>query len=268
MTIRTKVTKKELSEEEYQKRVEAANADPTISPWYVSVLYADFGKRKTTTAVSMVKEKGLLLSSDDSWKVLRGNRFKTLLDKVRITKIEGLQALEYINLEYDDRDGIPYDTVIWDTYSKSVDRYLDKLSAVSDWGGKYREKLNTTDPELVDVESLAPADYRVTRDYVRPFLDRLLNTTQAHIIFTSQMTTPIPGMGPNQQKRPSVPEATFKIIGERADLITQLIPGVAGKFYADSSENSTAMLGKSRIETIQGMMDLNAYIKAYKEFVF
>src|ERR1044072_685502 len=250
------------------QKIEAANADPTLSPYYVSVLYADFGKRKTTTAVSMVKERGLLLSTDDSLNVLVNPSFKPLLDKFRIIKLEGLTQFQYINLEFDDRTGQPYDTIIWDTASKTIDRYLDLLSTNADWGGKYRDVINSTHAELKGDTSLRFLEHKFHRDQARPVLDKLFNETKAHIVITSQMTKPIPGMGKNQQERPRMPEATFAIIGERADIIGQLIPGNRGKFLIDVSDNSLTLLGKSRIETIQGRMDLDTFVANYKEFVF
>lgn len=238
-----------------------ANRDPTISPYYVSVLYGDYGNRKTTTACSMVKERGLLLSSDDSWKVLLNSRHKDIYSKVEgsIKTLTGLSQLQYISFE-------GYDTIIWDTISQSVDIYLDLLHDEAKWGGNLREKIQSNHPDLKNTENLGFADYRVTRDTFRPVLNRLFRETKAHIIFTSHMTTPIPGMGANQQKRPSIPDATFKIIGTRADLIanTRL---VGSKAVADVTQTLT-QLGKSRFETIQGPLDLEAFVKAYKETAF
>ncbi len=244
-----------------EQMIARANADPTFSPYYVSVLYADYGKRKTTTACSMVKEKGLLLSSDDSWKVLRNSCHKEIFDKITVRKLTTLTDLNYMEIG-------GYDTIIWDTVSKSIDRYLDTLSSEADWNGAYRDKINTKNEELKGTTVLALMDYRVTRDAFRPILDKFFNSVDSHIIFTSQMTTPIPGLGKNQQIRPSIPDATFKIIGERADIIAQLAPGNRGIFNADVSENSATRLGKSRLETIQGQMNLDSFVQKYKEFVF
>jgi len=239
---------------------EIANQDATTSAYRVTVLYGDFGKRKTTTACSMVDEKGLLLSSDDSWKVLLNERHRTLSSKFKIVKLQGLSQLQYIDFS-------GYDTIIWDTISKSVDRYLDLLYDEADWGGKFREKLSTKNPDLKNVDILAPTDYRVTRDIFRPTLDRLFNNTEAHIIFTSQVKEPIKGLSPDMVKRPDVPPATFKIIAERADLIVNLRPENRG-FVADLTENSLTILAKSRIEGLQGKMNLDDFVTKYKEIVF
>lgn len=257
----TTISKDELTE--------AANADATISANYYTVLYADFGKRKTTTACSMVNESGLLLTVDDSWKVLLNPRHDAIRSRIRkIIKLESFSQLEYIDFE-------PYDTIIWDPVSTSVAKYLDLLRDKANWGGKFREKMSVKmtglselqRADLRDLENLAPADYRVTRDTLRPYLDQLFNLP-ANLIFTSHAKSPIEGLAKDQRQRPDMPGATFQILGERADIIAKLEPGNQGKFFADMTTTSIQMLGKSRIEGLQGRMDLDEFVKTYKEIVF
>lgn len=244
-----------------EKLIEEANKKyDTVSPYRVSVLYGDYGKRKTTTACSMVHEKGLLLSSDDSWKVLLNERHRDIYSKIKVIKLEGIKQLEYVDLT-------GYDTIIWDTVSQSVEVFLDLLYDQSDWGGKYREKLKTTSKEIQGLEILAPVDYRVTRDYLRPAFNRLFTDTNSNIIFTSQMTEPLPGLSADQTRRPSIPASTFKILGTRADIIANLRPEGKG-FVVDVTENSLAYLAKSRIEGLQGKMNLDDFVNKYKEIVF
>lgn len=252
-------TASEVANKFNEELITEANKEATTSPWYVSVLYGDYGSRKTTTACSMVNSRGLLLSSDDSWKVLRNKRHKEISDKITVKPLEGLSQLQYVNFE-------GYDTIIWDTFSQSVDVYLDLLYDEANWGGKFREKIVTKNVDLKGVETLAPVDYRVTRDSFRPVLNRLFKDTNAHIIFTSQFTDPMPGLSQNQQKRPSIPQATFKIVGTRADIIAHT-KGTGTKFVADVTQSLT-QLGKSRIEGIQGSMDLDVFVNKYKETVF
>lgn len=249
-----------------EELIKEANKDPTVDPHRVSILYGDHGKRKTTTAVSMVNERGLLLSSDDSWKVLLNDRHKELLTKVEIKSLTGISQLDYI-------DFVEYDTIIWDTVSQSVDVFLDLLYDEGTWIGKdgrpaYREQIVSKNPELEGLEILAPADYRVTRDKLRPAFNRLFYETDAHIIFTSQVTEPLPGLSKDKRARPSIPAATFKVIGTRADIIGYITPGNSGKFTIDMTENSLTMLGKSRIEGLQGKMNLDAFVEKYKEIIF
>jgi AAA domain len=239
--------------------IEEANKpidDP--SPNYVTVLYGDFGSRKTTTACSMVNERGLLVSSDESWKVLLNPRHADLLPKLKIIGYDTLAKMQFIDFE-------GYDTIIWDTISQSVDEYLDLLYDKATWGGSLRSKITSDHKDLKGTETLGFVDYRVTRDKFRPVINKLFRETNSHIIFTSQMTEPIPNVG-NQQKRPSIPSATFKIIGTRADLIAN-IRSTGIKFVADVTQGLT-QLGKSRIESINGQMDLATFVTKYKEIVF
>lgn len=241
--------------------IEEANKNPTTSPYYVSVLYGDYGSRKTTTACSMIKNKGLLLSSDDSWKVLLNPKHADIYAKVKDSIIiyEGLSQLAHI-------DFTGYDTIVWDTVSQSVDMYLDLLHDYAKWGGNLRETVTTNHPDLKGLQNLGFADYRVTRDSFRPVLNRLFKETEAHIVFTAQETEPIAGMGKNQKVRPAIPQATFKIIGTRADVIGHT-KDLGTKTVIDVT-NSLTQLGKTRIEGIQGSMDLGVFVNKYKEHVF
>ncbi len=238
-----------------------ANRDATVAPKRVTVLYADHGKRKTTTAASMVNERGLMISSDDSWKVLLNNRHKELYKKLKIIPYDGVSQLEYVDFN-------GFDTIIWDTASQSIDEYLDLLYDQGSWGGKYREKISGNHKDLKNVSVLAPMDYRVLRDVFRPVLNRLFESTNAHIIFTSQMKEPIPGLSKDSAVRPDIPAATFKIIGTRADVIGYIQPAARGKFTIDVTENSVISLGKSRIEGLQGKMDLDDFVSNYRKIVF
>lgn len=240
------------------RRLEA-NKDASLSSHTVSVLYGDHGKRKTTTACSMVNERGLLLTSDDSWKTLKKSIHKEIFAKVKPVKLTGLSQLEYI-----DFDG--YDTIIWDTFSGSVDMYIDMLYDEGKWSKNYRERIDSKHPELKSVEILSPMDYRVTRDIFRPALGKFLNLP-ANIIFTSQWNEPMKGLSPDMTRKPGIPNATFKIIATRADIIACLRPENRN-FVADVTENSISYLGKSRIEGIEGKMSLDTFINKYKEIVF
>lgn len=244
-----------------------ANKDVTTSPYYVSVLYGDYGSGKTTAAASMVKERGLMISSDDSWKVLLKPSNSELYAKFdkgnNIKGYEGLSQLQYIDFN------AGYDTIIWDTASQSVDMFLDLLSDKAKWSGNERAKIQPRDKNLPDelknVEALGFVDYRVTRDKFRPVLNRLFQDTNAHIVFTSQMKEPMPN-AKDTKTRPAIPGATFSIIGTRADVIGYC-RDESGKFVVDVSQN-LSQLGKTRLEGIQGKMPVATFVAKYKEIVF
>lgn len=238
---------------------EAANRSPVLLPWWVTILYGDFGTRKTTTACSMVNKRGLLISADNSWKVLLNERHRGVYEKLHIVAYDSLKQLDYLDFN-------SYDTIIWDPISISVDGWLDMLHDHAKWSGNQRETITSDLPELKGKQNLGFIDYRFTRDSFRPVLNRLFKETQAHLIFTSHMRVPVPGMGKNQQKRPAIPEATFSILGIQADLIA-MCSGEGTKYTADVT-NSLTQLGKSRFETIQGKMSLDEFVSKYKEKVF
>jgi hypothetical protein len=217
----------------------------------------------------MVKERGLMISSDDSWKVLLKPTNKELYAKfdngASIKGYEGLSQLQYIDFN------AGYDTVIWDTASQSVDMFLDLLSDTAKWSGNERGKIlprvtgKRLPDELKDVETLGYVDYRVTRDKFRPVLNRLFLETNAHIIFTSQMKEPMPN-AKDTKTRPAIPGATFSIMGTRADIIGYC-RDESGKFVVDVTQ-SLSQLGKTRLESIKGKMTTTTFVNNYKEFVF
>jgi hypothetical protein len=242
-----------------------ANQDAEPEAYRVTLLYGDFGKRKTTTAASMVNERGMLISSDGSWEVLLNSRHSELLSKIKIIPYLGLSQLDYI-----DYDG--YDTIILDTYSAMVDSYLDLLYEEADWGrdatgkARYRDFIITKNPELKNLSTIAPVDYGVTRNSFRPSLRKLFKLP-AHLVFTSQLNNPVKGLTPDMTFRPSIPHATLKIVAERASIIGYLT-AENKRFRIGVDEASLAYLGKSRIQGIQGTMDLDEFVKTYKRVVF
>jgi hypothetical protein len=239
---------------------EEANRDATLSAHRVSILYGDHGKRKTTTACSMVKENGLLLTADDSWKVLLNDRHKEVFSRIgKVIRLEGLDQLEHIDFS-------GYDTIIWDTFSATVDFYIDLLYDAASWTKNYREKIESKHPILKSVEIMSAMDYRVTRDIFRPYMNEFFKH-KAHIIFTSQWNEPMKGLSPDMTRKPAVPNATFKIIATKADLIANIRPDTKS-FVADMTENSIAYLGKSRIQGLEGKMPLDTFVNKYKEIVF
>lgn len=247
------------SEELYNE----ANRDAVESPYRVTVIYGDIGSRKTTVAASLVKDKGLLLSTDGSWESLLNPRHAEIYKKLKITPVDAISQFKHIDFD----NG--YDTVIWDTASETVDTFLDLMYDEADWAGKIRENIVTKNPELkkLKVQSLGAMDYRVTRDTLRPVFNRLFfSGLTSHIVITSQVKKPMAGLSQDTQMRPDIPAATFKIIGVRATLIGHTKP-VSGKYVIDFTNNLT-QLGKTRIEGIEGSMDHQAFITKYKERVF
>lgn len=226
-----------------------------------TILYGVYGKRKTTTACSLVKEKGLLVSSDNSWQVLLKPIHSDLYNKITLVEYEGLSQLDY--LDYDS-----YDTVIFDTFSKMVDNYLDLLLESAKWpsgasGGNRRDKLQSTVKELKDIEVPAPTDYRVVRDQFRPIVTRLIKAP-INVIFTSHRNNPIPGLSKDTTLQPRISDGVYSIIAEAADVIGYIEGGRRG-FTINVDNNSTSCHAKSRVEGIEGTMPLDDFITKMRE---
>lgn len=233
---------------------EEAMQPPVASSKFITCLYGEFGKRKTTTACSLVQESGLLISADNSWKVLNRERHGDLLDKITIVGYDGLSQLDYI--DYED-----YDTVICDTTSKMIDNYIDMLLDKAKWDRNFRETLISKEKELKGIEVPGVQDYRVVRDQFRPALTRLMETS-VHKVFTFHVNDPIEGLSKDTVRRPRVPASTWSMIAEMADVIGWLRGGRKG-FTISVDENSLAYIGKSRLDGVEGEMSIDSFIEAY-----
>jgi hypothetical protein len=240
------------------------NPDVSLPVHRATVLYGTTGKRKTTGACEMILDRGILVSADNSWIVLQKNVHKDLRKKVKLVKYEGLSQLEYLDVS-----GDVYDTIILDTTTAMVDSYLDMLYKEASWGGKYRETISSKHPDLRGLSTTAPIDYKVTRDIVRPIVLSLVKAP-VHVIFTMHVNHPLAlSKNPNPKDlmlRPRLPEATWGVIAEQSNIIGY-IDGTdnAKGFKINMDEKSSLYVGKSQIEGISGQMDLDRFIRSYKE---
>jgi hypothetical protein len=225
-----------------------------------TILYGQTGKRKTTTACRMVKERGLLISADHSWDVLFKPENKALRNIIDLRIYDGLSELDYI-------DYSGYDTIIADPITSMVDRFGDLLLKDASWAGKFREKLSTINPELKGVTTKAMIDYMVIRDAFQPALNRLM-TLPAHIIFTAHVNSPIKvTQDTDMTLRPSLPGKTWEIISKPASIIGYIETKGRDKVTVNVSETASYCVAKSRVSGISGVMDLEEFIKAYREIV-
>ena len=229
--------------------------EATTEAYPLICLYGEFGKRKTTTACGLIREHGLLISADNSWKVLKRDIHKDLLDKTELVLYDGLSQLEYI--QYTN-----YDTVIFDTFSKMVDNYLDLLLDKATWGG-YRERLKSELSELKGLEVVAPIDYRVLRDQFRPVLSHIISQPVTKV-FTFHVNDPIPGLSKDDTRKPRIPNSTWSMIAELADVIGYL--HTKGKeIVVGVDEKRFGYVGKSRIDGIEGEMPIEEFISVIQQ---
>lgn len=233
----------------------------------ITLLYGDIGKRKTTTACSLVNDRGLLIASDNSWIVLKKKVHEDLMKKIHIIPFTSLKELFTI-------DYTTYDTIIIDTFSGIASYYIEILLTHASWGGKYREKLiinrdnNATEGELDDItniEKSAPVDYMVLRDKLKPVMD-MWRSLEADLVFTSHVRNPVKGLDADMVKRPSIPQETLKLVTIPANIIG-FMETMGKTFTVNVDEFSTYCIGKSQMDGISGKMNQTDFIRTYKELV-
>lgn len=231
-----------------------ANAFKTI------LLYGEYGKRKTSTAVELVKEKGLLVSSDGSWRVLI-DKHPELLKKVDIVEYEAKSQLQYLKYEN-------YDTVIFDTISKMADNYMDTILENGKWTSNKisRDVLQSKDPDLNNVAVSAFADYQVLRNKWRPVFTYLFSLPM-NKIFTSHENAPIQGLTADTTIRPRMPQATYTILAEEADVIARMQGGRNG-ITVNVDEGSPIAVAKSRVPGLKGNKEAyEFFVEKMKEYL-
>lgn len=248
-----------LTEKELRASIEYnAVGDLELPRYWTTVLFGDTGKRKTTSACAMVKERGLLVSADDSWKVLDKPIHKDLKDRTDLVVYDSASQLDFLNFG-------DYDTVILDTVSSMIERFLDLLHEEARWSSpKYREAIITDNKELNGTTIIGRPDYHATRNKFRPIVERLCRKAPAHIIFTAHVGDPTED---DLTRRPRIPNATWKIIKEFADIIGYIRPKGKGGFSIGVDESAVGYVGKSRLDGVSGEMDLDSFVTRYREKV-
>ena len=236
------------------------------SKYRATVLYADTGKRKTTTALHMILNKGLYVAADNSWQVLLDPMHKDLLEKIDggFVEYDSLSQLKY--LEPEGRD-----TIVLDTVTRMADKYLNLVTEKGTWsrGTGYREVISTTDPELKGAASAASVDYLLLRDKFRPIIEQLILDYPCHIIFLMHAQFPTDmskGAVNGSYIRPRLSPATWQIIAELANIVGYISGGKAKSgFEVNVDEASTVYLGKSQVAGIKKHLDLDDFVRIYKE---
>ena len=251
----------------YKDKISYLNKDSVAAGRYrTTVLYADTGKRKTTTALRMILNKGIYVAADNSWQVLYDPIHSELWDKIDggFVEYDSVSQLDYLKTE-----GV--DTIILDTFTAMADKYLDLILEKGTWarGTGYREVISTTDPELKGAASTASVDYRLLRDRFRPTLHRLINEYPCHVIFLmhAQFPTDMSKKAVNGNYiRPRLNPATWQIIAELANIVGYISGGKAKSgFEVNVDEASTVYLGKSQVAGIKKHLDLDDFVRIYKE---
>lgn len=213
-----------------------------------ALLYGDPGVGKTTLAVNLIQNKGLLITSDSAWQVIY--KYPEIQSKITRYPFQGfsqVQAIAQAHIE-----GIEpycsYDTLIWDPVSSAVDVVLRNLLEVKrktiDW------KKHQPDP---DVEGWP--HYRIAS---RLLLDTIikLNSTDLNIVYVAHIREPSRDDKENKVVkrfaiRPDLPEACFKVLHKEVQLLGWLYKENRGDQRKIQFEGTVSETAKSQLSTIE-----------------
>lgn len=209
-------------------------------------LYGDFGMGKTTLAGNIAKVIGgpvCLIHTDSAWTVLqRDEEFASRITRYPFDSLPQIRMIVQAHME-----GIEpfasYKTIIWDTFTTSIDRVLrDLVAKKPETGGKH------PDPTLE-----AYIHYRLAANSLKDTVD-LLKQSDLNVIYTGHVRTPTDA-DQNKSKfaiRPNSPEASYNVVGQEVNLIGWLTKEkVGGKFQRKiQTSGTTTETAKSQIPTI------------------
>lgn len=206
----------------------ATTSDPD-ERYYKGVLFGEFGKRKTTTALRCIRSKGILLHVDRGWNVVLNHPDEfTLGENVIPLNYEGLSQVTAI-VEAIQGNQEPFggtDLIVVDTISQVQERYIDFLNENFTIFGRESakplpgKKDMFTGKPLQEVSITGLPDYHLTRNKMRPIID-LLVQAPVNVLFLAHVREPSPieiskGI---LSKRPNLTDAVWKIVARDATFI-------------------------------------------------
>lgn len=227
---------------------------PKDDLYWKGVLYAEFGMRKTTTALRCSQKRAILIHADRGWNVVH-NHPEEFGDNVIPIEYEGLSQIRAI-VKAVAANQAPFndvDLIILDTVSQIQEKYLDFLLENAEYKGNFRETLvpKTGIRNFEKTEITGMPDYHVTRNKMRPVIRELI-TAKVNVMFLAHVREP----GPIEvaagkiEKRPNVTEAVYKLISRDATFIGLIKKGkVKGEYIVDFEPKNTQS-AKSQIAAL------------------
>lgn len=190
---------------------------------YNGVLYGDYGKRKTTTALRCSQRRAILIHADRGWNVFLNHpdefdpKSIIPIEYKGFAQVKGIVEAVLSNQEpFND-----VDLIVVDTISQIQEKYLDFLLENFDYGGKFREKLTPrqgkSPKEFKEIDIVSLPDYRVVRDRMRPMIDTLV-AAPIDVLFLAHVREPN-AMQSSILRRPNVTEAVFNLLARDATFI-------------------------------------------------
>jgi AAA domain len=205
-----------------------------------ALFYGDFGSGKSTLALHLVENKAIWITTDSAWVVIY--KYPELMARVTRFPFEGFSQIRSIVQAH--KEGIEpwctYDTLIWDTFTTSIETSLRNLVASKQYNDQ-------RDPE---VESWT--HYNIVSKKLRETVDTL-SKSNLNIIYTGHIRDP---NDQDKQKkrfaiRANAPEASYNIVAREVSLIGWLYKDDRGSKKRIQFEGTLREQAKSQISTIQ-----------------
>lgn len=219
--------------------------------FYFGVLYGDFSRRKTSTAVRCARSSAVILHADRGWHVL--DNHDDTRDKYTAVEYDGLSQIPAVVDAIVNNRGkfAGHDLLILDTYSQMQENFIDFVLENANYGGKYRDQLVPKQGKRGKFEALdvpAPVDYHVVRNQMRPGIEKCIKAP-LDVLVLAHLREPGP-MDKKQVRRPNITESVYKVVARDATFIG-FMEVKAGEYTIDFKESAT-LSAKSQIPTLQG----------------
>lgn len=195
--------------------------------YYKGILYGDFGKRKTTTALRCMQQKAVLLHADRGWNVIRNHPDEFSEANVIPLVYQGLSQVKAI-VEAVIENQEPFnnvDLIILDTVSQMQEKYIDFLNENFTIFGREKAtplpgKKDEAGRPLQEVSITGLPDYHLTRNKMRPVIDLLIQAP-VDVLFLAHVREPSPieVQKGKIEVRPNVTEAVYKLMARDATFI-------------------------------------------------
>lgn len=240
--------------------------------FYKGCLYADFGKRKTTTALRCFRKRAILLHADRGWNAILNHpdEFR-LRDNVIPIEYEALSQVKAI-VEAVVSNQEPFndvDLIVFDTVSQAQENFIDFLVDNFDiFGRESAQPKAGVKEKAMQITGLP--DYHLVRNKMRPVID-LLTKAPVDVIFTAHVKVPnaMEIQKGKLEKRPNVTEAVFNVLARNCTFIGYMDNSQKDGYTIDFEPKKT-LVAKSQIAALTSAKkiktdELPEYLWAWKD---
>lgn len=223
---------------------------------YKGVLFGDFGKRKTTTALRCSRRRAILLHADRGWNVIRNHPDEFPDGRVIPLRYEGLAQVKAV-VEAVTEGQEPFDDVdlvVLDTISQMQENYIDFLNENFQIFGREKAvplpgRKGDDGKPLSEVSITGLPDYHLTRNKMRPIIS-LLVKAPVDVLFLAHTREPsaIEISKGKLERRPNVTEAVYKLLARDATFVGHMEDN-KGRYTIDFKPTKT-LSAKSQIPAL------------------